>query len=105
MKKPKNIDWNMDPLTKAVGKIKLNVTDASVEHDHYLYGKKKAYTKTERKKRMVEIIKEQPDDSSYAEILRELAFERMVERGLADSDAGRIISNQEMGRRIRTWQK
>lgn len=57
------------------------------------------------KKRMVEIIKEQPDDSSYDEILRELAFERMVERGIADSDAGRIISNQEMERRIRTWQK
>lgn len=57
------------------------------------------------KERMVGIIKEQPDDSSYDEILRELAFERMVERGLADSHAHRTISNQEMERRIRTWQK
>jgi len=57
------------------------------------------------KERMVEIIKEQPDDSSYEEILRELAFGRMIDRGLSDSRAGRTISNEEMERRIRTWQK
>jgi hypothetical protein len=33
------------------------------------------------KERMLEIIQEQPEDSSYDEILRELAFARMVERG------------------------
>ena len=27
----------------------------------------------------------------------------MVERGLADVDAGRTISHEEMGRRIRSW--
>lgn len=53
------------------------------------------------KEQMVKIITEQPDDSSYEEILRELAFVRMVERGLSDSDARRIISNDEMARRIR----
>jgi predicted transcriptional regulator len=52
------------------------------------------------KERMLEIIQEQPDDSSYDEILRELAFVRMVERGLADSDEGRTISNEEMKARI-----
>ncbi len=35
--KKKSINWNRDPLTKAMGKIKLAVTDASVNHDHYLY--------------------------------------------------------------------
>jgi len=29
----------------------------------------------------------------------------MVERGLADSDAKRTISNEEMARRIRSWPK
>ncbi|MGB7533941.1 MAG: hypothetical protein WA977_13365 [Halobacteriota archaeon] len=57
------------------------------------------------KVRMAEIIQEQPEDATYEEIMRELAFERMVERGLADSRAGRVISNDEMARRIRTWQK
>ena len=57
------------------------------------------------KHRMIEIIQSQPDDSSYDEILRELAFARMIELGLADSDAGRTISNEELGRRMKSWQK
>ncbi|KAF0192333.1 MAG: hypothetical protein FD165_958 [Gammaproteobacteria bacterium] len=32
----------------------------------------------------------------------ELAFERMIDRGLEDSRAGRVISNEDMERRIRT---
>jgi predicted transcriptional regulator len=51
------------------------------------------------------LIQGQPDDSSREEIVRELAFHVMVERGLADSDAKRTVSNEEMGRRIRSWQK
>lgn len=51
------------------------------------------------------IVQEQPDDSSYDEILRELAFFRMVERGLNDSQAGRVIGNEDMKHRIKTWQK
>lgn len=57
------------------------------------------------KEQMTKIIQEQPDDSSYDEILRELAFARMIERGLRDSKEGRTISNEDMERRIRTWQK
>jgi predicted transcriptional regulator len=57
------------------------------------------------KEKMTAIIQNQPDDSSYDEILKELAFARVVERGLEDSRAGRTISNEEMGRRIRSWQK
>ena len=57
------------------------------------------------KERMAEIIQEQPADASYEEIMRELAFERMVDRGLEDSRKARIIGNKEMERRIRSWQK
>lgn len=56
------------------------------------------------KERMREIIESQPDDASYEEIVRELAFERMVERGLEDSRKGRVISKEEMEHRIRIWQ-
>jgi predicted transcriptional regulator len=56
------------------------------------------------KEKMTEIIQQQPDDSSYDEILRELAFV-MVERGLEDSRSGRTISDEEMKRRIQSWQK
>ncbi len=57
------------------------------------------------KEELTKLIEEQPDDSSREEIVRELAFHVMVERGLADSDAGRVISNDEMARRIRSWQR
>jgi predicted transcriptional regulator len=57
------------------------------------------------KEELTQFIKEQPEDSSREEIIRELAFHVMVERGLADSDAGRVISNDEMARRIRSWPK
>jgi len=57
------------------------------------------------KEELTRLIERQPDDSSREEIVRELAFHVMVERSLADSDATRTISNEEMGRRIRSWRK
>ncbi|MCK4817620.1 hypothetical protein KA005_17760 [bacterium] len=57
------------------------------------------------KERMTEVIQIQPDDSSYEEILRELAFEQMIARGLKDSREGKTISSEEMKRRIGVWQK
>ena len=51
------------------------------------------------KEQMVKTIAEQPDDSSYEEILRELSFARMIQRGLEDSQAQRSISDQEMKHR------
>ena len=56
------------------------------------------------KEELAEVLERQPADSSSEEIVRELAFHVMVQRGLADSKAGRTIPNEEMGRRIRQWQ-
>ncbi len=39
--KESRTDWDRDPLTKAIGKIRLSVSDASVGHDAYLYGRRK----------------------------------------------------------------
>lgn len=55
------------------------------------------------KEELAQLIGQQPEDSSGEEIVRELAFHVMVQRGLADSDARCAISSEEMGRRIRTW--
>ena len=57
------------------------------------------------KERMTKIIQDQPDDSTYDEILRELAFARMIDRGLEDSRTGNTMSNSEMEHRIRVWRK
>ena len=37
------------------------------------------------------------------EIVQELVFNRMVERGLADADAGRVLTDEEMKRTIESW--
>ena len=54
---------------------------------------------------MIDIIGRQPEDSTYDEILRELAYARMVGPGLDDSDAGRTVSDDEVRRKIESWQK
>lgn len=51
------------------------------------------------------VIDEQPDDSSFEEIIKELAFAAMVERGLADSRARRTISHEEIRRTLESWRK
>jgi hypothetical protein len=57
------------------------------------------------KEDLTRLIQSQPADSSREEIVRELAFHVMVERGLSDSDARRTISNADMAHRIRSWRK
>ncbi len=57
------------------------------------------------KEKIAEIVLSLPEDASYDEIMRELAFERMVERGIEDVRADRMISNNEMASRIRAWRK
>jgi len=57
------------------------------------------------KEKMTEVIRLLPEDATYDEIMRELAFEHMVERGMQDVRLGRVISNEQMEHRIRTWQK
>ena len=52
------------------------------------------------KEQMVQIIEAQPEDSSFDEILRELAFARMIERGLEDVDQGRTVSHEEVRREV-----
>ena len=57
------------------------------------------------KEKIAEVVSSQPDDATYDDIMRELAFAKMVDRGLEDFRAGRVISNDELGNRIRAWRK
>ena len=57
------------------------------------------------KDELIQLVEAQPENSSPEEIVRELVFHLMVQRGLADADAGRVITDAEMGRRIRLWTK
>lgn len=51
---------------------------------------------------MVETFKQQPSDSSHKEILGELTFALLNQRGLENSGSVRTISNEDVELRIRT---
>lgn len=55
------------------------------------------------KEKMKQVIESFPEDATYEEIMRELVFEQMIDQGLDDLREDRIISNDDMGKRIRTW--
>ncbi len=50
------------------------------------------------------ILDSLPEDATYEELLRELAFEAMIERGLEDVRHGHTITDSELKERLRTWQ-
>ena len=57
------------------------------------------------KQRLITVLEQQPDDSTYEELIKELALARMIDRGLKDVEAGRTVSNEDMRREIASWTK
>ena len=55
------------------------------------------------KQHLITVLQQQPDDSSYDELIKELAFVRMIDRGLKDIDSGRVLSNDDMRAEITSW--
>jgi len=51
------------------------------------------------------ILEELPDDSTFDDVLHELAFARMIEKGIADADAGRVKGLAEVRRIVESWAK
>lgn len=52
---------------------------------------------------MLAIIRDQPDDSSYDDLLRRLALHRIVDRGNVDVDQHQSITTRELRSRIKEW--
>ncbi len=88
----------------AAGKLQNMVSEAKAEFDLGKASSGRSNMST-AKEELTRLIESQPADASREEIVRELAFHVMVERGLGDSDAKRVVSNEEMEHRIRTWRK
>ena len=58
---------------------------------------------TAPKEEAKKIIDALPEDSTYEEIVRELVFDTIIQRGLNDVDTGKVISNKEMENEIAQW--
>jgi predicted transcriptional regulator len=57
------------------------------------------------KKNVLEVIKNLPDDSSYEDIMEKIYFMQKVEAGLKDVEEGRVISHEEVKKRLAKWLK
>lgn len=55
------------------------------------------------KEQIRSVLEDQSEDATYDDILRELAFERMVDQGVSDVRAGRVVDHETALRRIRAW--
>jgi len=64
-----------------------------------------APNKSSAKSTAIQIIQDQPDDSTTEDLIEQLLLHRMIERGLADVDAARTIPLSELKRRMATWRK
>ncbi|MBL8796758.1 MAG: hypothetical protein JNM56_22855 [Planctomycetia bacterium] len=49
---------------------------------------------------VLEAVRELPDEATFPEILEQIAILAAIQEGEADADAGRVISHDEMKKRI-----
>ncbi len=54
---------------------------------------------------LIKTIREQPDDSTYEDLLKELLFHRMILRGLQDVKQTHTISHEDVEKEIISWEK
>lgn len=57
------------------------------------------------KERIIDIVNDQPDDSSFEEVLRELAFDLRIQRGLKSIDEGKTVPHSEIVKEIEQWKQ
>lgn len=60
-------------------------------------------SETGAKSMAIEIIRSQPPDIGLDDVLRALGFHRVVQRGLADAAAGRVMSQEAFRRKMQSW--
>ena len=55
------------------------------------------------KQSAIEVIENLPDDSSYDDIMERLFFLQKVEVGLKDIEEGKVVSHEEVKKRLARW--
>jgi len=57
------------------------------------------------KQEAIDLIEKLPEESSTLDIMAELHFKSKVEKGLKDIEEGRLLSQEEVEQKMRTWAK
>jgi predicted transcriptional regulator len=55
------------------------------------------------KEEIIKILDNIPDDVSFEDIQYHIYVREKIERGLKDTEEGRVLSQEEMERRISKW--
>lgn len=55
------------------------------------------------KERILKLVENLPDDLQTEDVMYALYVKDKIDRGLADADAGRVISHEEAKRRLAKW--
>lgn len=55
------------------------------------------------KDQVQKILEKLPDDASFEDIQYHIYVRQMIERGLADVEAGRVVTHEEVERRLAKW--
>jgi predicted transcriptional regulator len=55
------------------------------------------------KRQVEEILTSLPDDSSLEDIQYHIFVRQRIEQGLADADAGRVLTHAEVQQRLAKW--
>jgi hypothetical protein len=63
------------------------------------------FSMTVLKEASIETIKKLPDSCSIDDIMYEINFIAQVLEGLKDAEAGRVITTEELLRRVEEWAK
>lgn len=56
-----------------------------------------------KKQEALNLIQNLPDSASTEDILESLIVKQQIEKGLADAEQGRTISNEELQSRLAQW--
>ncbi len=54
---------------------------------------------------IIDALKDLPDEADINDAIDYLIYLSGIEEGLADDDAGRLMSHEELIERIKTWRK
>ena len=59
----------------------------------------------QEKKAALELIRRLPEDVTTADIMEELYFKAQVDKGLRDVAEGRVLTHEELKKRMAKWRK
>jgi predicted transcriptional regulator len=55
------------------------------------------------KERILKLIEKLPSNATVEDVMDELYFKEVVDRGLADLAAGRLVTHEEAKKRLAQW--